>query len=64
MSKGCPQGSCLGLGIWKNFYNSLVNLNFTRSPKIIAFAEDLFLLTREETVSEIENIAKLELTKI
>jgi len=54
----------LGLGIWKNFYNSLVNLNFTRSPKIIAFAEDLFLLTREETVSEIENIAKLELTKI
>ena len=46
------------------FYNSLLNLKFTGSTKTIAFAEDLLLLIRGETVSEIENIANLELAKI
>jgi len=64
VSKGCPQGSCLGPGMWNIFYNSLLKQKFTRSTKIIAFADDLLLLTRGETVSEIENIANLELTKI
>jgi len=64
VSKGCPQGSCLGPGMWNIFYNSLLKLKFTSSTKIIAFADDLLLLTRGETVSEIENIANLELTKI
>jgi len=64
VSKGCPQGSCLRPGMWNIFYNSLLKLKFTSSTKIIAFADDLILLTRGETVSEIENIANLELTKI
>jgi len=64
VSKGCPQGSCLGPGMWNIFYNSLLKLKITSSTKIIAFADDLLLLTRGETVSEIENIANLELTKI
>jgi len=44
--------------MWNIFYNSLLNLKFTGSTKIIAFADDLLLLIRGETVSEIENIAK------
>ena len=64
VSRGCPQGSCLGPGMWNIFYNSLLKLKFTSSTKIIAFADYLLLLTRGETVSEIENIANLELTKI
>ena len=64
VSRGCPQGSCFGPGMWNVFYNSLLNLKFTGSTKIIASADDLLLLTRGETVSEIENIANLELTKI
>ena len=36
---------------------------FTCSTNIIAFADDLLLLTRGEAVSEIENIANLELTE-
>ena len=64
MSRGCPQGSCLGPGMWNIFYNLLLNLTFTGSKKIIAFAEDPLLLIRGETVSEIENIANLELAII
>jgi len=47
-----------------NIYNSLLKLKFTSSTKIIAFADDLLLRTRGEIVSEIENIANIELTKI
>jgi len=64
VSKGCRHGSSLGLGMW-NIYNSLLKLKFTSSTKIKAFADDLLLLlTRGETVSEIENLAHLGLTKI
>jgi len=31
------------------FYNSLLNLKFTGSTKIIAFADDLLLLIRSES---------------
>jgi len=37
---------------------------FTCNTNIIAFVADLLLQTRGETVSEIEYIANLELTKI
>ena len=63
VSKGCTQDSSLGPGMW-NIYNSLLKLKFTSSTKIIAFADDLLLRTRGEIVSEIENIANIELTKI
>lgn len=33
VSRGCPQGSCLGPGMWNIFYNSLLNLRFTGSTK-------------------------------
>ena len=49
VSKGCPQGSCLGPGMWNIFYNSLLKLKFTSSTIIIAFVDDLLLLTRGET---------------
>jgi len=33
VSRGCPQGSFLGPGMWKFFYNSLLNPKFTGSTK-------------------------------
>jgi len=64
VSKGCPQGTCLGLGLWNIFYNSLLNLEFKSSTKIIAFADNLLLLTRGKSVGELENTANTELKKI
>jgi hypothetical protein len=64
VSKGGLQGSCQGPGMWNIFYNSLLKLKFTSGTKIIAFADDLILLTRGESVSELENTANTELKKI
>ena len=63
VSKWCPQRSCLGPGMWNIFYNSLLNLTFTSGTKIIAFADELIILTRGKSVSEVENTANIELKK-
>ena len=64
ITRGCPQGSCCGPGMWNIYYNSLLNLNFTHRTKTIAFADDLILAIRGRTVTEAENMANIELTKI
>jgi hypothetical protein len=64
ITKGCPQGSCCGPGLWNLYYNSLLNLNFMHRTKTIAFADDLILAIRGRTVTEAENLANIELTKI
>ena len=33
VSKGCPQGSCCGPGLWNIQYNSLLNLEFGKQTK-------------------------------
>ena len=33
VSKGCPQGSCIGPRMWNIFYNSLLKIKFTSSKK-------------------------------
>ena len=45
-------------------YNSLVNLDLTSHSKTIAFAADLMILTRGDTVVEAENYMNLEVRKI
>jgi hypothetical protein len=64
VSKGCARGSCVGPNMWNIFYNSLLKLTFSRNTIIIAFADDLILLTRGMSVSETENTANIELRKI
>ena len=63
-TRGCPQGSCCGPGFWNIQYNSLLNLNFTRHTKAIAYADDLMLAITGKTIREAENITNIELRKI
>jgi len=42
----------------------LLNLNFTKRTKAVAFAYDLILVIRGETVSEAENFSNLHMSKI
>ena len=58
--KGFPQGSCCGPDFWNIQYNSLLNLEFGKRTKAIAFADDLLITIRAETVREAENVANID----
>ena len=64
ITKECPQGSCSGPGSWNILYNSFLTLELTSRSKAIAFADDLIIMTRGQTVAEAENYMNLELRKI
>jgi hypothetical protein len=64
VTKDYPQGSHCGSSLWNIFYNSLLNIKFTHYTKVIAFADDIMLLTRATSVLETENLTNIELSKI
>jgi hypothetical protein len=64
VGKGCPQGSCCGPGLWNIQYNSLLNLEFRKQTKVIAFADDLLIAVKAESISEAENITNIEMNKV
>ena len=64
VSNGCPQRSCCGPGLWIIQYNSLLNLEFKKQTKVIAFADDLLIAVKAESVREAENITNLEMDKV
>jgi ribonuclease HI len=61
---GCPQGSCSGPGFWNILYNSPLNMEFTHHTRVIAFANDLMVLTRDKSALEAENYANQDLKRI
>ncbi|KAK9702260.1 Reverse transcriptase (RNA-dependent DNA polymerase) [Popillia japonica] len=64
VSRSCPQESCCGPGFLNIQYNSLLKLNYWRNTKIIAFADDVVILTKEKTVLEAENRVNVVLDKV
>jgi formyltetrahydrofolate synthetase len=58
------QGPCCGPGYWNIQYNSLLNLQFTKRSKAVAFANDLILAIRSDTIREAENISNIEMCKL
>ena len=56
--------SCCGPGFWNIMYNSLLNLKFNSRTKVIAFADDLVVLTRGACKMETENYSNQDLKKI
>ena len=55
IQKECSQGSCCGPVFWNVMYNSLLHLKFNSRTKVIAFADDLIVLTRGACKMETEN---------
>jgi hypothetical protein len=45
VTTGCPQGTCSGPRFWNILYNLLLNMDFTHHTRVIAFADDLLVLT-------------------
>jgi len=64
VNKVCPQGSRCGQGYWKIQYNSLLNLNFAKWTRAIAFFDDLLIVVKAVTVAEMENYKNMEMSKI
>jgi hypothetical protein len=64
VTMGCPPGSCCGPGCLNVLYNALLNLEFYSHTKIIAFADDLAILTHGKTLTEAEAFANSELARI
>jgi len=64
ITKGCPHGSCYGPGFWNVLYNSLLETELTNHSQAIAFADDLIVLTRGDTVVEAENYMNIKMKKI
>ena len=62
--RGCPHGSCSGPGLWNLQYNSLLELKYTKRTKVVAFADDLIIARRGESVRAVENYVNVELNKI
>jgi hypothetical protein len=48
----CPQGSCCSPELWNIQYNSLLSIKFTNHTEAIAFADDLIIMTKAETIPE------------
>jgi len=57
ITKGCPQGSCCGPGLWNIQYDSLLSLQYKNYKRVVAFAHDLLVMIRAESIGEAENIA-------
>lgn len=63
-TKGCPQGSCCGPGLWNILYDSLLKLPYSEHSLVIAFADDLILLTRGESPLATETVCNADMQLI
>ena len=61
---GCPQGSCCGPGFWNMLYNDLLNMKYSSLTKLIAFADNLAILTYGKMLSEAKAHANSDLATI
>jgi hypothetical protein len=61
VTMGCPQGSCCGPEFWNMLCNDLLIMKYFSHTKLIAFADDLAILTYGKTLPEVEAYANSNL---
>jgi len=64
ITHGCPHLSCSGTGLWNIQFGTLHKIKYTKHTKAVAFADDLLIMVRADSVGEAENRANVELNKI
>jgi len=64
ISKGSPQGSSSDAGFWNILYNSVLNLEYSKNTKVIAYADDLMILVKGSNQVEVENYSNIETQKV
>jgi hypothetical protein len=64
LSRGCSEGSCSAPGYWNLQYNSLLKIKYMDRTKVVAYADDLILATRGDSVRAVENYTNVEHSKI
>lgn len=57
LTKGCPQGSVLGPTLWNLVLDTIFDLDWPQSTKIIAYADDISLAIRGNSRAAIEKTA-------
>jgi len=61
--KSCPQGSCCSPGLWNIQFN-LLKLQYSKHIKVVAFADDILIMIKAESVGVAENNTNIEMDKI
>ena len=64
ITRGCPQGAPSGPGLWNIQYDTVLNLQYKKHTRVIAFADDLLVMIRAESIAEVEYNTNIELRKI
>ena len=64
VTMGCLQGSCSGPRFWDILYTSQFNMDFSHRTRVIAFADDLLVLTRGKCALDTENIIIQDVKKL
>jgi len=64
ITQGCAQGSCWGPILWNIQYDTVLNLKFTDHTRVVAFADELVLIIRADSISKAESTANVEMGKV
>jgi hypothetical protein len=64
ITRGCPQGAWFGPGLWKIQYDTVLNLQYKKHTRVIAFADDLLVMTQAESIGEVQINANIKIDKI
>jgi hypothetical protein len=64
VNEGCLQGSCCEPGYWNIRCNSILDLNFAKWTRAIAFEDDLLIAIKAKAVAEVENFMNMERSNV